>query len=83
MSCSIGSVISSRTSVRSFSDTPLPLESLSYLLGCTPGVKKVVPGHATLRTVPSAGARHALEIFLLVNNVESQFVIYLAATGSK
>ena len=58
---SLGTVISSRTSVRSFSADPLPLEHLSYLLWCTQGVKKVIPGHATFRTVPSAGARHALE----------------------
>jgi len=43
---------------------------LSYLLWCTQGVKRVEGGYVTLRTVPSAGARHALETYLLVNNVE-------------
>jgi SagB-type dehydrogenase family enzyme len=68
---SLSTVISSRTSVRSFSPDPVQLEHLSYLLWCTQGVKKIIPGHATFRTVPSAGARHALETYLLINNVES------------
>jgi len=32
-------------------------------------VHEVLNGRATLRTVPSAGARHALEAYLLVNRV--------------
>lgn len=28
-----------------------------------------MPGHATFRTVPSAGARHALDTYLLINRV--------------
>ncbi|MHA1954726.1 MAG: SagB/ThcOx family dehydrogenase, partial [Candidatus Heimdallarchaeaceae archaeon] len=39
-------------------------------LWSTQGVKEVREETATLRTVPSAGARHAFETFLLVNNVE-------------
>ena len=45
------------------------MSELSYLLWCTQGVKDIIPGTATLRTVPSAGARHAFETFLLSNNV--------------
>ena len=46
------------------------MEQLSYLLWCTQGVKAVFQGAATLRNVPSAGARHAFETYLLINKVE-------------
>lgn len=59
-----------RTSVRDYTKRPLSLPELSYLLWCTQGVKAVIGAKATLRTVPSAGARHAFETYLLVNNVE-------------
>jgi SagB-type dehydrogenase family enzyme len=62
--------IEHRRSLRRYSRTPLSLEELSFLLWCTQGVRKVVPGSATFRTVPSAGARHAIETYLLVNNVQ-------------
>jgi len=61
--------IEGRTSVRDYSREPLTLEELSYLLWCTQGVKQVVPRAGTFRTVPSAGARHALETYVLANNV--------------
>jgi SagB-type dehydrogenase family enzyme len=63
--------IESRRSVRTYSDKPINLNELSYLLWCAQGVKEVIQDHATLRTVPSAGARHAFEIYVLVNNVEN------------
>lgn len=59
-----------RRSVRNYTRTPLTIGELSYLLWCTQGVKEVIPGACTIRTVPSAGARHALETYLLINNVE-------------
>ncbi len=62
-------VIEKRESRRRYHPQPLTLAELSYLLWCTQGVKTVLP-HATLRTVPSAGARHAFETYLLVNRVE-------------
>jgi SagB-type dehydrogenase family enzyme len=62
--------IEKRTSVRNYSSEPLSLEELSYLLWCTQGVKEVVRNAATFRTVPSAGARHALETYILANNVK-------------
>jgi len=62
--------IEGRVSVRRYADAPLSLDELSYLLWCTQGVKSVQGGYATMRTVPSAGARHALETVLLVNRVE-------------
>jgi hypothetical protein len=63
--------IEQRSSVRRYSRTPLSLDELSFLLWCTQGIKQVIPGSATFRNVPSAGARHALETYLLVNNVDT------------
>ncbi len=60
-----------RRSLRKYGKNPLTIEELSYLLWCSQGVKKIAPGKATFRTVPSAGARHAFETYLLVNNVEN------------
>lgn len=62
--------IEARKSLRKYADIALSLDELSYLLWCTQGVKQVVSRPSTLRTVPSAGARHAFETFLLINNVE-------------
>jgi len=62
--------IRNRESRRAYSDQPLSLEELSFLLWATQGIKqKLDPGHA-LRTVPSAGCRHALETYLCVLNIE-------------
>lgn len=59
-----------RTSVRQYSLEPLTREELALLLWCTQGVKMVIPDKATFRTVPSAGARHAFETYLLIQRVE-------------
>jgi len=62
--------IANRQSRRQFSETPLTQEELSFLLWATQGVREQSgAGHAR-RTVPSAGARHALETYLCVLNVE-------------
>ena len=61
--------IEKRRSIRKYLEKPLSLEELSYLLWATQGVQKNLE-KATLRTSPSAGARHALENYLLVNKVE-------------
>lgn len=62
--------IENRKSVRQYSENALTLDELSYLLWCTQGVKDYIPNAATFRNVPSAGARHALETYLLINNVD-------------
>jgi len=67
---SLREAIESRESIRKYSDQSLSLMELSWILWCTQGVKEVMGTRATLRTVPSAGARHAFETYLLVNNVE-------------
>lgn len=62
-------LINTRRTHRVYREEPLRLEEVSYLLWCTQGVQKLEPGMRTLRTVPSAGARHAFETLLLVNAV--------------
>ncbi len=62
--------IKNRESHRSFSDENLTLEELSFLLWATQGIKQVLNPATAFRVVPSAGCRHALETYLLINNVE-------------
>jgi SagB-type dehydrogenase family enzyme len=66
----IREAIERRVSVRAYSGEALSLAELSHLLWCTQGVKQTSPGLATLRTVPSAGARHCFETYVLANKVE-------------
>lgn len=66
----LSDAINQRSSIRTYSNSPLSLEELSYVLWCMQGVKEVINRPATSRTVPSAGARHCFELFFLVNNVE-------------
>src|SRR5512133_2786916 len=62
--------IGQRRSRRKYSDDALSLEELSFMLWATQGVQKIVNlGRNTLRTVPSAGARHPFETYLLANRV--------------
>lgn len=64
-------VIRKRRSHRKYSDSPLSLEELSFLLWATQGVHEVWrEGIATRRTVPSGGSRHPFETYLVVINVE-------------
>jgi len=62
--------IARRETCRRYSEQNLTLDELSFLLWATQGVKSVTPRPVTLRTVPSAGARHAFETYLLVNHVD-------------
>jgi len=66
----IDEAINRRCSVRAYSNEPLTLNELSYILWSTQGVKEITNRPITLRTVPSAGARHCFESYLLINNVE-------------
>jgi len=61
--------IEHRCSIRSYERVPISPAELSFLLWCTQGVRYVHGTSATFRTVPSAGARHAFETYLLVNDV--------------
>jgi SagB-type dehydrogenase family enzyme len=62
--------IERRRSLRKYAEKALTLDELTYLLWVSQGVKRVTTRPSTARNVPSAGARHAFETILLVNNVE-------------
>ena len=60
-----------RRSRRRWTQQWLSQEELSFLLWATQGVEEVLgDGYATIRTVPSGGARHPFETYLVVNRVE-------------
>jgi SagB-type dehydrogenase family enzyme len=61
--------IAARESHRRFLSTPVTSDELSYLLWATQGIRQNLDRGTALRTVPSAGARHALETYLCVLNV--------------
>lgn len=67
---SLRKAVEARKSIRKYSDLSLNITELSWLLWCVQGVKEVMGTRATLRTVPSAGARHAFETYILVNRVD-------------
>jgi len=59
-----------RRSRRNFSGEPLTLIELSLLLWASQGVDRVSPDRlATFRPVPSAGARHAFETYIVANRI--------------
>lgn len=59
-----------RVSLRGYAEKALTLGELSYLLWGTQGLRQPSDGRFMLRTVPSAGARHAFETYLLINRVK-------------
>lgn len=68
---SVREAIARRRSHRAYTDAPLSLEELSYLAWAAQGVHEVWRGGIALRrTVPSAGARHPFESYLVINRVE-------------
>lgn len=67
---SLLSVLQSRRSVRQYSEAPLSLGELALLLWATQGVTELRGACATLRPVPSAGARHAFETYVYAQRVE-------------
>jgi SagB-type dehydrogenase family enzyme len=62
--------IKNRESRRSYSGKSILIEELSFLLWATQGIRKYLDAGHALRTVPSAGCRHALETYLCVLNVK-------------
>lgn len=74
LSCtgSLIELIQGRESRRKYSEEPLTLLELSFLLWCTQGIRRFA-GHknpVTFRNVPSAGSRHTFETYLFINQVE-------------
>lgn len=62
-------LLENRCSRRKYGGSPLTLEELSFLLWAAQGVK-TVNEYRSLRTTPSGGARHPLELYAFVNRVE-------------
>jgi SagB-type dehydrogenase family enzyme len=62
-------LLRSRRSVRRFSDDPLSVEELSYLLWACDGITRRERGYE-FRTAPSAGALYPVETYVAVNDVE-------------
>ncbi len=64
--------IEKRRSHRSYSDNPLSIEELSWLLWATQGIQRTSGEGNTLKvysTVPSAGGRHPLDVWLVLSRV--------------
>ena len=68
---SLAGALRNRISRREYSNDPLKLDELSFLLWATQGVRALpYEERVILRTVPSAGARHPFETYLAVLNVD-------------
>jgi len=65
----LGDLLARRTSLRAYAEAPLALDEFAFLLWATQGVKGLIERRATLRPVPSAGARHAFETRVRVHRV--------------
>jgi SagB-type dehydrogenase family enzyme len=61
--------IQNRRSNRDYLHRPLSMDELSFLLWATQGMQEKISASTVLRTVPSAGCRHALETYVCVMNV--------------
>lgn len=63
--------IKARKSRRKYTEEPLTLQELSYLLWATQGIRQLIEDDKiSLRTVPSGGARHPFETYLAIRRVE-------------
>ena len=62
--------IRNRQSHRDLTAKAISLTDLSFLLWATQGIRELIDDGHAFRTVPSAGARHALETYLAILNVE-------------
>ncbi|MBM4398742.1 MAG: SagB/ThcOx family dehydrogenase [Candidatus Cloacimonetes bacterium] len=70
---SLHQAIEQRRSLRSYSDEPFSQEELSFLLWATQWVRdfrSTEKMEVAFRNVPSAGARHPFETYLLINKVQ-------------
>ncbi len=67
---SLDIIIANRKSRRNYSSDPLLFDELSFLLWATQGVRRETSRSTAYRNVPSAGARHAFETYIMVRKVE-------------
>ena len=64
-------LIENRRSARIYTQENMTLDQLSFLLWSCQGIKSIRgKAYATLRTVPSGGARHPFETYLMVRNIQ-------------
>jgi len=66
---SFDETLRNRRSIRGFSDKPVSLEQLGYLLWSSTGIQRVEGGYA-FRNAPSAGALYPIETYLFAKNIE-------------
>jgi SagB-type dehydrogenase family enzyme len=66
---SVDEAIRERRSTRTFSQKPLTVEQLSYLLWASTGIQRK-EGEYEFRTAPSAGALYPIETYLITNKVQ-------------
>jgi SagB-type dehydrogenase family enzyme len=66
----LAELVEKRQTLRKYAQTALTMQELTFLLWGTQGIKRITDKPVTFRTVPSAGARHAFETYLMVNRVE-------------
>jgi len=59
-----------RKSIRDFSEKPVTVEQLSYLLWASTGIQRREYGNE-FRTAPSAGALYPIETYLIINHFEN------------
>jgi len=63
-------LIAARRSRRKYSNDPLLMEELSFLIWATQGIRRVVDYSTAYRHVPSAGARHSFETYIFARKVQ-------------
>lgn len=63
-------ILIKRKSIRDFSEKPINIQELSYLLWASTGIQRKEFGY-DFRTAPSAGALYPIETYLIINNVEN------------
>lgn len=68
--CGLRDAMAARESHRKFSEEPLSLRELGFLLWSTQGLKRVIREGVAKRVVPSAGSRHAFESHIFARRVE-------------
>jgi len=64
---SLFNTLRERRSIRKYSDQPMIISDLSYLLWAATGIQR--KEEETHRTAPSAGALYPIETYIIVNNV--------------
>lgn len=78
-------VMENRRTWRRYTDAEISLNELAYLLWCSQGVKRVTSRPVTMRMVPSGGARHPFETYIVASRVtglEPGLYRYLAINHS-